>query len=258
MGKAYMNGQDESIRAQEANHRPLNNDARYLFYKMLVPEKNISLVKGQDGRTYVQKEYKTYDISVFHQLQKSDIKGIPRIIEMEEWKQKLILVEEFIAGKNLEQMLAEHGVFEEKETEVICLQLCDILEQLHSQTPQILHRDIKPSNIMKKKNGEVVLLDFNAARVASKGKTEDTRLFGTQYFAAPEQLLGYGSSDVTTDIFGLGATMKYLTTGILQYDVPAVGGLGLIWSKCMSMDKKNRFQSIAELRSAILEVEEKL
>jgi serine/threonine protein kinase len=77
-------------------------------------------------------------------------------------------------------------------------------------------------------------------------------MFGTQYFAAPEQLIGYLQSDERTDVFGLGATMSYLMTKMPAQQIVAPGKLSSVWEKCIEMDKKARYQSVDELAQDIL------
>lgn len=227
--------------------------SKYIFYKMIDPDKNVSVVRNNDDdKDYVQKEYKLFNKNVFERLKNAHIKGVPRIIECEKVGNKLVTIEEFIRGNNLKEIMERDGTFDEEEMLHIALQLCDILESLHSMDPPMIHRDVKPSNVMLKKTGEVVLIDFNASREYREGYTQDTVLFGTQFFAAPEQLMGFGDSDARTDIFGLGATLSYLMTNMPINQLVAPGKYSDIFAKCISMDKKDRYQSIQELREALL------
>lgn len=227
--------------------------SKYVFYKMIDAEKNVSVVHNQeDDKDYVQKEYALYNRSVFEKLRNADIKGIPRIYECEKVGDKLITIEEYIKGKNLLEVIKQDGCFEEGKMLDIAFQLCDTLEALHGMNPPVIHRDIKPSNIMMKKNGEVVLIDFNVSREYKEGYTQDTVLMGTMHFAAPEQLMGFGASDQRTDIFGLGATLSFVMTNAPVNELVAPGKYCRIFEKCIKMDKENRYQNIKEFREALL------
>ena len=120
--------------------------------------------------------------------------------------------------------------------------------------PPLIHRDIKPSNIMLSKDGGLYLIDFNASKELHNNKTEDTVLYGTQYFSAPEQLTGYGASSPATDVFALGATIYYLMTGmnISPKTVSYVGFLQDVIAKSTEMNQKDRYQSIDEFEKAFL------
>src|SRR5581483_6669248 len=94
----------------------------------------------------------------------------------------------------------------------IGMQLCDILNYLHNQQPQIIFRDVKPANIMQSPRGHIYLIDFGIARQFNPSRIKDTGPLGSPGYAAPEQ---YGRTQTTihTDIYGLGATLQTLAIG---------------------------------------------
>ena len=77
--------------------------------------------------------------------------GIPVIKECIEDEGSLVVVEEYIQGKNLKQLMDEHGLFTEQQAYQIALELAQILTGLQSLSPPVIHRDIKPSNIIIEK-----------------------------------------------------------------------------------------------------------
>lgn len=228
----------------------LEEESRLSFYRELTVldgKQNIVLV--QDIRTSelcVKKTLDIYSQGVYEQLATIRIEGVPAVRECIADDGRLIVVEEYVQGKSLNQVLDEQGLLNEEQAYEIAVQLADILVRLHNLEPSIVHRDIKPSNIIMEKNGHVNLIDFNAARHVSADKNEDTRMLGTVYFAAPEQF-GFGQSDERTDIYGLGATINYIMTG----DKPGAGiaecRFSDILKKCLMVDAKDRYRSAAEL-----------
>ena len=232
----------------------LEEESRLSFYRELTvldEKKNIVLVQDRrNSELCVKKTLDIYSRDVYEQLASVRIEGVPAVKECVADDGKLIVVEEYVQGRILKQVLDEHGLLNEEQAYEIAVQLVDILVRLHQLEPAIVHRDIKPSNIIIEKNGHVNLIDFNAARHVNADKNEDTRMLGTVYFAAPEQF-GFGQSDERTDIYGLGATINYIMTG----DKPGAGiaecRFSDILKKCLMVDAKDRYQSAEELRGVL-------
>lgn len=232
----------------------LEEESRLSFYRELTvldEKKNIVLVQDiRNSELCVKKTLDIYSRDVYEQLASVRIEGVPAVKECVADDGKLIVVEEYVQGRSLKQVLDEQGLLNEEQAYDIAVQLADVLVRLHQLEPAIVHRDIKPSNIIIEKNGHVNLIDFNAARHVNADKNEDTRMLGTVYFAAPEQF-GFGQSDERTDIYGLGATINYIMTG----DKPGVGiaecRFSDILKKCLMVDAKDRYQSAAELRGVL-------
>ena len=95
------------------------------------------------------------------------------------------------------------------------IQLSEILEKVHQQ--HYFHRDIKPHNIMRKPNGQLVLIDFGTVREVSNTYIEKikdgenvTGIVSPGY-TAPEQT--NGKAVPQSDFFALGRTFVYLLTG---------------------------------------------
>jgi serine/threonine protein kinase len=94
----------------------------------------------------------------------------------------------------------------------VAIQLCDVLDYLHTHNPVILHRDIKPSNIMVTPQGKVDLIDFGIAALLPPGKTGGAFWGLTPGYAAPEQERGEWTT-TQTDIYNLGVTLSCLLAG---------------------------------------------
>ena len=232
----------------------LEEESRLSFYRELTvldEKKNIVLVQDiRNSELCVKKTLDIYSRDVYEQLASVRIEGVPAVKECVADDGKLIVVEEYVQGRSLKQVLDEQGLLNEEQAYDIAVQLADVLVRLHQLEPAIVHRDIKPSNIIIEKNGHVNLIDFNAARHVNADKNEDTRMLGTVYFAAPEQF-GFGQSDERTDIYGLGTTINYIMTG----DKPGAGiaecRFSDILKKCLMVDAKDRYQSAEELRGVL-------
>ncbi len=92
------------------------------------------------------------------------------------------------------------------------VRLCGLLSELHSLEPPIVHRDIKPENIILSPEGAPYLIDFGIARSYKPEQETDTVHMGTPATAAPEQY-GFAQSGPRTDLYALGVTLRWMTTG---------------------------------------------
>lgn len=193
-------------------------------------------------------------------LKKLKHKGLPSIVDIIDQQDNYLIVMDYIEGITLENIMQEEGVQPQEKVVDWAIQLCDVLQYLHTRKPAIIYRDMKPSNIMLRSDGSVVLIDFGTAREFKERHVEDTTCLGTQGYAAPEQFGGMGQTDERTDIYSLGATMYRLVTGhnpseppyemypITHWNPRLSTGLEGIIAKCTSKDPKSRYQSVQEVR----------
>ena len=163
------------------------------------------------------------------------------------------VIEENIDGETLAEHLKNYGPFPEKDVIAIVEKVCKALEKLHCQTPPLIHRDIKPSNIMLREDGTVKLIDFDTARYHKESGECDTILLGTKEYASPEHY-GYGQTDITSDIYSIGAMMNELLTGevLVNHKATYKGRLLPLINRCIQVDSDKRFQSVRELRRVLV------
>ncbi len=155
----------------------------------------------------------------------SDLKhpNLPRIYNYFTDAEHWYLAMDFIEGETLEEYLnsAKGGHLAVEEVLEIGIQLCSVLDYLHTQHPPIIFRDVKPANVMRAVTGLLYLIDFGIAHRFTPGQRRDTTVLGSPGYASPEQ---YGTAQTTaqSDIYSLGATLRYLLTG-KDPSVPASG-----------------------------------
>ncbi len=128
------------------------------------------------------------------------------------------LVQEYIQGKTLEEIVTDQGPFSEPETIEVMRSILGILQFVHENGA--IHRDVKPSNIMRHDNGQYFLLDFGTVKQVAQGSASgatmgsSTGVFSAG-FAPPEQMAGRAVYP-STDLYSLGVTALVLLTGKLN------------------------------------------
>lgn len=174
---------------------------------------HIYLIKHKlSGEIFVKKVLSRFSLDVYKQLRDLQISGIPKIHDLILENNSLILIEDYIHGQTLEQLLEEQTTLVYSDALAIMRKLCDVLKSLHTLTPPIIHRDLKLSNIILTSENLVYIVDFDTARYYESGQEQDTELLGTKEYAPPEQY-GFGQSDARSDIYALGIIFNRLLTG---------------------------------------------
>ncbi len=184
---------------------------------------------------------------------------LPRIVDIFEDAVNIYIVEDYVEGITLEELLKRQGRVEEPLARQWFRELCGVLGYLHTQRPNpIIYRDMKPSNIMLQPDGSLKLIDFGIAREYKEASSGDTTYIGTKGYAAPEQF-GRAQTDARTDIYALGVTMYHLVTGKSPYEPPyqfvpvrqldpaLSRGMEYILNKCVQPEPAGRYQSVDEL-----------
>ena len=128
------------------------------------------------------------------------------------------LVQQYIPGLSLKQLLDQGKRFTEADIENIAQEILAILLYLHGLNPPLLHRDIKPSNLIWGEDEQVYLVDFGAVqdRAATEGAT--FTVVGTYGYAPIEQF--GGRAVPASDLYALGATLIHLLTRTAPADLP--------------------------------------
>lgn len=185
------------------------------------------------------------ELPLYETLKNSECEYLPRIYSVNIAEGRTVVTEEFISEKNL---FAAN--LDEKQVIHAMVQLCAALDFIHGLG--IVHRDIKPSNILLATDGNIRLIDFEAARFVRSDKDKDTRYLGTDGFAPPEQY-GFSQTDLRADIYAAGQTMKALLGSLSTKKKYAK-----IIRKCTALDPAERYQSARELSAALTNKREKI
>ncbi len=214
----------------------------YREEEMIGNREDVVIVRNsEDGNLYVKKLLTVYDKSVYEYLKDHPIDHMPKICALFEGDNSLIVIEEYIEGKTLADIIDKGPLPEDKAAE-IARSLCIILKELQSLPTPVIHRDIKPANVIISDNNEVYLLDMNAAKWYDPDETDDTRYMGTTNFAAPEQAgFGLTASTGKTDVYGMGMLLNVMLTGDFPKNKRASGKIWDVIERCISLKAEDRY-----------------
>jgi serine/threonine-protein kinase len=193
------------------------------------------------------------------------------------------IVMEFLDGASLTRILRE-GSVDLPRALAILIQICDGLDAAHQQG--IVHRDLKPDNVVVVRTSDgadlVKLLDFGVAKLLYQEddgfgyETAAGAVIGTPAFMSPEQAGGM-KVDERADIYSLGAIMYLVFCGRPVFEGNSFGefvrkhlnetptppsqtaggrrideALEQIILQCLEKEPDNRFQTVIELRNALV------
>ncbi|MDY6898172.1 MAG: protein kinase [Cyanobacteriota bacterium] len=179
------------------------------------------------------------------------------------------LVQEYIEGKTLTQVVQTQGLMDENSVKQILISILPVLEYVHSKG--IVHRDIKPENILIDFDGKPVLIDFGAVKetlstlLTPSGNATKSIVIGTPGFMATEQSVGRPM--FASDIYSLGMTAIYLLTGKMPQELTTDPGTGkVLWrqyapnitdnfadilDKAIGFDARERFKTAGAMLQAL-------
>jgi serine/threonine protein kinase len=122
---------------------------------------------------------------------------------------------EYFDGKNLNQILNEHGLVPPEKALTMMQALTSGMEHAHSKG--IIHRDLKPSNIMAAPPNQFRIIDFGLGIFVENDlhsrltKVGESTVSG--YYNAPELVENPQLIDIRSDIYSLGAIWYTALTG---------------------------------------------
>ncbi len=183
--------------------------------------------------------------------------GIPIVYDVEEDESYSYLIEEYLEGESLFDLVKKQGHLSKELTIFYGIQLTNIIHYLHLAGPNpILHLDLQPKNLLLC-HDTVKLIDFGIAASLDEANMPGER-YGTVGCAAPEQYRNDGILDERTDIYAIGAILHYLYTGSfpeLPYkpDPFMDTNLSAVIKRCIKEEKAERFSSAQELGERLLQ-----
>ena len=196
-----------------------------------------------------------------------DHPNIVRVRTYFEQNHTAYLVMDYYEGVSLAEYVRQKGGrLLEKAALGIMGFVLDGLRHVHEKG--YLHRDVKPANIYLTSKGQVILLDFGAARYAMGEHSRSLSVVVTPGFSPFEQYSTNGKQGPWTDIYASGATLYYMLTGKppksapnrvlsdtlaepgqLLPDLPPGANKGII--QALRVKASDRLQSIEEFKKIL-------
>lgn len=199
---------------------------------------------------------------------------IPALVDSFEEDGEFYFVQEFVDGYPFSEELA--GGFQISEGQAIRLleNVLPILSFVHEN--HSIHRDIKPSNLIRRRDGQLVLIDFGAVKeiqtqltTRTDHQTDYTVGIGTQGYTPHEQLAG--RPRYCSDIYALGITVIQALTGyqpqelsedprtselLWEQHAQISEGLKLLLKKMTRSQISRRYQSAKEVLNDLKRLDE--
>lgn len=167
---------------------------------------------------------------------------IPRLLAHFEFETAQYLVQEYIEGRNLEEVLKQDGVWSERQVRDLLIDLLPVLQFIHQR--QIIHRDIKPANIIRAvQRDRYVLVDFGAAKTATVSGQTGT-VIGSAGYVAPEQAMG--KAEFASDLYSLGVTCVHLLTGLHPFDLYSISEDAWVWHQYLPRPVSGRLRRLLD------------
>lgn len=232
--------------------------SKYTDIEFLDAAKNILLVKDNEtSEIYVKKYISDRQRKIYAHIRNRGYEGVPKVIDIYPEQDYFVLIEEYIDGQSLQQMLDKGITFPRKYMLTFARFFVKTLSPIHDDG--LIHRDIKPANIICR-GDELYLIDFGISRFYNKNQGTDTELLGTRDYAAPEQF-GFGQSTSRTDIYAIGMVMLAMLFGdsessatndddIVKTFILNSGFLRII-ERCTETDPEKRYPSVKSLFWAV-------
>ncbi len=239
-------------------------DSSYVFIKEV-----INTYTDPSLRYQAIEQFKD-EVKIFFKLKQENL---PKFKDYFDHDNNRYLIIEYIEGDSLDIFIQrEANVISEKQIINWSIQLCEALSYLHNTKPHpVIFRNMTPGSIIVSKDGTLKLIDFGISKIYEYGSS--TRTIAktiTKYYSPLEQ--HGGITDKRSDIYSLGATLYYLTTGTEPMDCVdrtiedepmkscrelnsnISSHLEQIITKAMEIDKEHRYQNIEDMKRDLIKI----
>jgi len=193
----------------------------------------VNVVEDSRGKRYISTRFALKEVVVPSKglrhhidfetlsLRGIDHEALPRIYDVFNSNKynRLYMLMDYIEGPNLDTLRTQQPGerFPLSQVMTIMVPILGAVSHLHSQQPPIIHQNIEPDSIiMSQVDNKPVLVDFGVGKHYNLGSQDLPVRSPVVGYEAPEQYSGEIST--RTDIYGLGATLYTLLSGIVPAD----------------------------------------
>src|SRR5215218_4021993 len=141
--------------------------------------------------------------------------NVVQVFDRGEWDGTYYIAMEYLTGRNLKQVVRDHGALEPALAIDITIQVLRAARFAHRRG--VVHRDIKPHNVIVDEEGRAKVTDFGIARAGASDMTETGSIMGTAQYLSPEQAQGQ-PVDARADLYSIGIVLYELLTGAPPFD----------------------------------------
>src|SRR5215217_3899548 len=141
--------------------------------------------------------------------------NVVQVFDRGEWDGTYYIAMEFLSGRNLKQVVRDHGALDPSLAVDLVLQILKAARFAHRRG--VVHRDIKPHNVIVDDEGRAKVTDFGIARAAASDLTETGSIVGTAPYLSPEQAQGHPVV-ARADLYSIGIVLYELLTGAPPFD----------------------------------------
>lgn len=176
------------------------------------------------------------------------------------------IIMEYLYGRTIKEVLADGEIFNYSSAVPVIKSVLRGLEAAHKEG--IIHRDVAPDNVFLTADSGVRLIDFGAARYATTTRSRSLSIILKPGYAPEEQYRSKGEQGPWTDVYGAGATLYRMVTGIRPQDsidrlsedlvkTPSELGIEMPQSlentimNAINVHKEDRFSTAGEFMAAL-------
>ncbi|NJK59123.1 MAG: serine/threonine protein kinase [Oscillatoriales cyanobacterium SM2_1_8] len=197
---------------------------------------------------------------------------IPRLYAYFAEGGEFYLVQEWIDGQTLADLVAQQGPQSEEFGRSLLMDLLTTLEIVHGQG--MVHRDLKPENVMlRRRDGAAVPIDFGAVKEGLRATVAahavpSSIIIGTPGFMPPEQAAG--KPIFASDLYSLALTILFALTGRWPQEFPVdpqtgewhwqnhlprlAPDFGRVLQTALEPHPRDRYATAAAMRQALMAV----